>query len=514
MRNGLIKAPLAVGTLAAILYLALPSAKYHPDGIANIAAFVENFGERPIADWIAICLPGHLLFDFLALVCWKILLALGYEGRALGPLTAIFSLVAAIGVGFFAAALQRLTDSRLAGVICGLGLAVSSGYWMYANNLEDILTSLTLFLAAFWLSVVGTTSRKKGIWLVAGVILGLSVLAHNTSITLVPVLACLALSTKENRVKQLVRLGLGFLVPMLLAVGLIGGVYGRFNGLGSLGDWIFYTMNLGIWGGSDWQLETLLGSMMRLLVWQGESLKIVAGISAIVLMIGAIIRAVKDRNGLIVPVWSIALALFLWIAPTVLFAGFWNASDPEFLVPVVPAIWIMLALGFNSRPGRKIYSGLVTALVFLLLTVNLFFTAIPDNDRNNNQELVNIELLKEHTALSDLLITPSFGWTAVSASYFTELEVLGLLQLQLATRPTGLVEFSRQLDDAIKSALMQNRSVWLFTNPEQDGAWWQVFDASGGDRQSINNVLAKYAINEAFVIDEKRFYSISPSGID
>ena len=503
---------LAIAAAAGLLYLALPSHRHHADGIANIAVLAETNAPLPLRAFLQLCLPSHLLFDLAAVVLWKMLVALGYAGRALYALTTADSILAAAGVGLMAGLARRIAGERRTAFLCALGLAASGGYWMYANNLEDILLSVVLFIGAYRLAVTALQSASRTGWLLSGSLAGLSILAHNTSAVMAGSLLVLALAAEGRRLRSGALFGISLAIATAGPLLLVGGAFGRFGDLSSFGEWIFFTQNLGYWGGWRFDPDLLAVTLGQILIWQKSLWMGGAWVGLAVLAAWAVARALRSPSSEVPPSSRILfLSLAAWIVPVFLFGIYWHAGDPEFFMPALPAVWLWLAIGARGQRLRGAFAAAVATLAGFLFWVNLLATAVPDSDPDRNLDLARTHAAARHLEPGDLLITPAFQWPYIYLPYFADADVLGLVWLELSVRQGG-PDLPERLARRTEAAWAQGHRVWLHTWPDPDAEPWREFARIRGDLEEITEFLAAHPADPArpaFEVNGEAFYRLT-----
>ncbi|MDP8255223.1 MAG: hypothetical protein P9M14_05695 [Candidatus Alcyoniella australis] len=507
LRRFAVAAILTIG--AGVLYLALPSAEHHPDGIVNIAAMAERFGPLHWFAFLRVTLPSHILYDIGVVAVWKLLTALGYGGRALYALSTIQAVLAAAGVGLFFLTLERALGDRLAALVCSAGLAVSGGYWMYAANLEDILPSVILFVLAYRLALWAMRTPGLIPWELCGIVAGISTLAHNTSLMLCGSIAVLACHRRRGCLGRLAAYSLGLVGSVYFSLAFLGRTFVQVRGPRAMLDWMMYIHNLGLGGKADVDLPQFARTVAGALVYDHRIVAIVGASACAVLLIWAIVRVAKaqpERSP--VSPRLIALSALIWVVPMLGFAAYWNPRDVEFVAPALPAVWLLLAVGATPPRGRRPYLAAIAGLALLLLAANLIFCAIPQSDPQNVRSRRMADALAQRIEPGALLITPTVCWASVEFAYFhpqVEVLELGLLRLKRADRD----EFERELNATLQGALERQRTVYLHTWPDRALSSWRRLESYGTD---IDRIAAIFESNDAqldFCLEQEKFYRVS-----
>jgi hypothetical protein len=164
----------AVAGLATCLYL-LTLADAHTFDAVTYAALVEN---PALPKSLMLFLhPHHLGYHVLSYLTYRLWLLLGWQGGSLFPLQVLSALLAGLGLALFAGLLSRFVRSSVVLATTVL-LAVCHGYWLFGVSVEVYsLSFVMLALAAHGsLELLRTGSRKAAC--VAGIGLGLAILAH------------------------------------------------------------------------------------------------------------------------------------------------------------------------------------------------------------------------------------------------------------------------------------------------------------------------------------------------
>jgi len=502
--------PLIVGLAAIIVYRALPSADYHPDGYVNIAAMAERFRDTPLPVYMRSLLVVHALYDFLVVVTWKMITAVGYQGRAIYAFTAATSWLAGMGIAVFATTLHRITGSRFISAAAALGLAFSGGWWMFANNLEDILPTVVIFLIAFHLAVAAVQSGRLWLWAAAGVVAGLAVLAHNTNLMLAPAIFVLALHRRQGAIARIALAASAMAAAVLLPLLLVGLAFGQIRHFGSFAGWVFFTRNFGVWGagGIDWPGFAMTAA--RSIIYRKSWIIYPAAAAFLALVVWAAARAstARDPQRARPSARLIVLSCIAWILPVLAFAIYWNAIDIEFFMPALPALWIVLAIGAQKSANRIPYAASCAAMALIIFLANLIGTAIPDSNPANIPSRANTNALGQMLDGRELVLTPMTCWTSQDAAYFLQIDVLDMGWFLLHTKHIENSDFYGLLNHRIGRALDRGRTVYLHRPIDPDDPAWKRFVFYGGDLDRMRALFQDFDVSHAFDIGRERFLLI------
>ncbi|MBI5200056.1 MAG: hypothetical protein HY925_00590, partial [Elusimicrobia bacterium] len=166
--------PFALFAGSALLYLAIPAARFNFDGVA--CAIAVQLGEtRHLVH------GNHVAYGALGWVMHAFLGLFGYDGPAIASLQALSSLLGAAGVAGFCRLLLNLGFSAPLAAAAAAGMAVSRLYWTW--SLEAQVYPLgAAFLTWAAAELCGPSPRP----FIAGVFHGGSILGHVGNLMFAP----------------------------------------------------------------------------------------------------------------------------------------------------------------------------------------------------------------------------------------------------------------------------------------------------------------------------------------
>jgi len=417
----------------------------------------------------------HLLVHPAALLFVRLCTLLGYSGLSIVPLQALNALGGAVCVALFASIVHHSTGSARITSLTSAGLAVSGAMWLLSTDAEFVTLPLAVHLWVLWL--LWTTPDDSVKRPVYGLLLGLAILlatlSYLTGLFLWPI-ALISIAARQDLprdtrrrllavVSAVVLSGLGVL--LLLSAPLWSGGEGRL--------WIARLLGGGVYGRWTWTslphgVYTFLRSLLLfpglamnestralLLSWDWARRLAFAAFYGLSLLVALwpLWLAWRGRG----TVWPanrrVLITLLAWTLPYAAFAVWWVPGDLSFMLPVLIAWWLLLALTLPALPHAERW---LASLVALLLLCNGALSIIPRTSPQTNERYTLAQDLAAHTAPDALvLLSGSDGMSWLHVSYFARRQVY-LLPLASPDSPKLLSWTAREVADA-RSA---GRSVW------------------------------------------------------
>ncbi|MHB8079803.1 MAG: hypothetical protein ACYDIE_11190 [Candidatus Krumholzibacteriia bacterium] len=370
-----------VGVVA--LLLALRAAEQSPDALDYALAARSGVG---------LFHPHHLLFSPLVRGVLALLAPLGRGGDAIlaGQLHNVAWAVAALWA--LRALLRGATGSPRLADGAALGLLLTRGFWVYATQVEVYLPALGCLALVTWLVTRNDAGRPgPGATLAAGLLFGLAVLYHQTSVLYVAPLAVFCVAARGRA---------GWRVA-----GTITAIGGALALAAYLGAW------LGSGGGGArtaagfvrWTLDYAFQPVPE---WGNFAHVGPTGIAALLRSQAANVAGVPDRFApVVVPLFGVGLlglagwhvgalgrgagarplrlGALAWLAVHLAFFLWWLPTDTDFFVVSLLPLTILTALaaadlaGLLTAPGR-LALGVGGAVALAVLGVgNLLATVAP-----------------------------------------------------------------------------------------------------------------------------------------
>lgn len=290
-------------------------------------------------------------------------LFVGWRTPVLGAMTAMLVVLAAIRLGL----------ARRTAFLAGVGYGVTTFAWPQAmGDLSDVQATLLLAFACYALLVLRQQASKPAA-LVLGSCLGLAFLTRAGTAPMVACICVVFIATcvkvrgsrgDETQTTPPVRRGLLLhgLLPQALALG--AWLYLNHARFGDALDCGYGdALNGGLFGGSP------LRAAAGLLVSPGKGLLWMAP-AVVFAYLGA--RRAKGRGQRGVPSFIAVLCLAAFV-PALLTSG-WHGAwtyGPRYLLPALPALWTLAAIGFprsdiDSRPQPLVLACFVAGLMIQL----------------------------------------------------------------------------------------------------------------------------------------------------
>jgi hypothetical protein len=232
---------LGLGLAACALYLAARYVFYGYDALA----YAEAVERAPLAQLLH---PHHLLYDPLCRVVFACAGALGYTGRALGPMHVVSAAAGGVGAASLYLLARTLGAGRLAALLAGAALATAAGYWRNAASIDVYVLAAAAALAALYVAAKVPAGSAKTAAL-AGGILALAALFHQINFLLVPAAITYALTAGKGRRAKALALGAAFAAGVLAAYVAAPAVLLGLKTPASYADWFFFYARMNRWGG-------------------------------------------------------------------------------------------------------------------------------------------------------------------------------------------------------------------------------------------------------------------------
>jgi hypothetical protein len=392
---------LAIFIGAAILY-ALTLVKAHTYDALSYTNAVQA-GTRNLTTLLN---PHHLIYNTLGLILYRLSTFLGWKGGALLPLQTLNIFLGSLGLVLFYILACNMVDRRLAAVITCL-LAVAHGYWLYSVEVEVYILSV-VFLAATLVVLSHPQANEREAAILAGGLLGCAMLAHQTNVLFLFVIAVYVWKTDlTGKLRWCLYFGITcafvVVVPYLIAIRLLG-----LETPSQIIYWLTTYAHLGRWG--ILRPNTLLLAATGLRDALVAASPVFPPVLNLLLLppLAALFWAasrIKEKATLMCLVWFGVYALFF---------TWWEPVNLEFwIVPLLP-LFLLLALvvgrstGMYSRRGLMGLVVMVPVLAGLNWTINLYPLRFLANDpRHTNALAVTACMEKgDEIFLSNYLLAP------------------------------------------------------------------------------------------------------------
>ncbi len=482
------------GVLVLFLYLLFPNRNYFFDAVDY--AYSARTG-------IGLFHPHHLIYNAMGHLLYRVFLPLsGPAGPdALLILRLVNSLVTAAMVGLLHAVLCRLTRPDLA-ALGALLFAFSYGIWYMATSVE--VYPMTLFLEVLALFLfLRARAVSVPLCIELGALTGIGMLFHQTGIFFVPVMALLMWRRLHSqRAMLFYSTTAGFVagVPYLL----VGWMQGA-RTMQAYKSWILSYVyseqyRAGVWGGglSPGRLAMApLGffaslfypefvarfeSSGQFFISPREKLALVPvlGFGAVLAALLFIIAARTPAAPMGPEERQLRPALWLWVA---LFGGFtcyWEPSNQEFWLLILPPLGVLITLALrqvDAGPGRAFRRTLLVALVPCLFLGNLGTRIYADSRPGSSVTLGILDRLKAAGLTSDDFVLGNISEISPYAKYFwgRELPLHSLAHVNWqgpglpGDKGAAMAGFRQRIDEAL------SRGPVYLLEPEADPTAAQLF---------------------------------------
>ncbi len=423
----------AAATVAvAAIYIVFRSAYYFPDPMR----WELDIAARGAA---AVWHPHRLLYNPLALAFDAVLKSFGYRGRLFGAMQIMDALVGAVGFAICYLALRKAAVRRPLALAGSFALAFSYGYWAFSCNAECVILSAVAAMAAFLCAQWASATPGFRRWAICAAVAGAAVLAHISNVLLlIFVVAAYLIAERENRFRRLPALVISFLLPVIVAYGVVAFGVLSLNGPGEAWRWLFgvpgkseyyttyrlynivldfYALGRNIFG-VRWAKDVLSGGWPAGYV-ASAALMGAAAAALAAAFVGAAVRFFK-KGSRRRQAW-LALALFLPYAAFFTFRDVGGAD--RWTVQAFALIFFIYAGAGAAAPGR-LGSVALYVLAPLLFAANFWGSIYPEANPKNNEHLAFVRFVDELTEPGDLVVFSGVGGigTGVYVTYFSGAE--------------------------------------------------------------------------------------------
>lgn len=468
----------AVLLLATIYGLTSPGNRSEADDAFWFAHDVEHKSLRGL---LGSGHSSHLLFLPIARALFVISQAAGFNVRSYDLIRFTNCLLAALSVVLLRTVLQRRFDlSPFAAITGAAGLAVSYGFWRYASEMEVYAPAVLLILVLCHLGF----SQLASHWLtsLAGLVAALAVLVHILGIIPAIVIVPLTLLLRR-RIKAVLIYG------AVLSVTL-GGVYLAAYEYTATPrqDLAAYTFSPDpgarySWSGAALSIVTVGQDVASVNFLFGYAkvadmldrtfprqfldeeryagarastlVKVVPPIAVclLALLAAALIRVMRRHSP---PVhrrqaedFHRLLVVAIWVGVYWLFLVGRSSGAPEAWIPILPALWILIAaLVFESASRSRVQRLLAVAFLATLVVHNSLGGYWPLHSRSSDFNAVRASWLVHHARAEDVILVADGPIFSLYLSYYARAQVIDLEELSAAeiakrylaaTRPPGRV---------------------------------------------------------------------------
>jgi hypothetical protein len=411
------------------LYLPLLTQNYDINGLAEAAAVQSG---RAGDLWN----PNHMLYRPVGYFVRQSLGAIGFALPSIPVLQFLSAIFGALGLGFTYLSLQRLTQNRTIAIWMSVALGVSWSYWtlstdVYYFSLAAMLVAASL--AAFVYSRQSDHSESTSLLVTCGFLAGLSILACQYNVVLIPALSAGAvLRDREIRLGKAIPRLMRIWIPLGAVVGVVYiatgiSVYGL-KSVSSLLNWgSNYTGNRlpmwGVWWPPSRAVQTLgsaFKSILGLDFWMyprivrhlpnGElpswlavlGFAVMAGLLFVAFRKGTGARSVGESRA--------ALWLLILYSVYLPFVMWWESIEPRWFI--VPNIFLaaLVAVVLTRWANWSLFRFALPAGVLMLGVMNLGISAGPKHFKKAYPTQI-AECVAGQMKDSDLFLATEWNWS-------------------------------------------------------------------------------------------------------
>jgi hypothetical protein len=444
----------AIVALAAIYMLTGPGNRSEAD---DAFWFADDIEHGSIQKLLSGGHSAHLLFLPMARGLFNLLRLIDTDIRAYDAIRLTNCLVAATAMVLLSSMLRRRFQlSWFAATTGAAGLAVSYGVWRYANETEVYAVAILVIVALCLVGFSGLRSTTAVI--MASVIAALGTLVHILGIipavVVVPFILLL-----ERRTRDL----LIYILAFALLVGMIS--YAAYQYVGPHQQ-SFTGYFSGTSPDTNYAARVIPESVLSvgqdvatsnfLFAYPGIARRIVAALPAQYLieeqyageradsivrsvplatvpmllllatvMIWSMRRRVLSRN-LLRRVGAPLAAVVIWIVVYWLVVMGRSSSAPEAWIPLLPAVWIFIAVVIFEGAHSRISRTLVVALLVVLLVHNLAGGFWMMHSRSTDFNSVKAHWLLDHAGSGDVILTADGAVFERYLRYYSTAKVISL----------------------------------------------------------------------------------------
>lgn len=405
----------------------------------------------------------HLLYLPLMRSLFRIVQSAGYHGRSFPVLAAVSMVSGALAVCLFSAVLRRAgTKKQTAGVFTA-ALLFSYGFWRYSTTVEIYIPAVLLSLLTFYCALRGTERKFFMCGILCG---GTALLVHLVTI---PAVLCasplLYIFRRQKRaaaghaVMTLLTAATGY--GAIMAAGIHPVVFAdRLVQRGTLLEPLTWLKGAAAWGQTVlsgnflFSLPEAAEQAVRLFPFQMLQEELFMGrqapawipcaapatfLLAAGLAAGILIAVLRYAKPVVANQSAVSASVFIWLAAGVSMALLFEPSNPEMWICVLPPLWLLAALLWDSLPACRCARCLPPAFVAVLLAHNwiggMQLVRSPDSDYCRQKGAWAVE----EAQAGDLILT------ADSHSFVTFLEYQTPASV-LDAKSAGEAEWRRQLE--------------------------------------------------------------------
>jgi len=374
--------------------------------------------------------PHHLIYNALGFVLSQGLAGLGISISIATLMQTLNSVFAAAGVLLFFIILLRLSKKVTMSVTFALLLAFCMGVWDQAIEVEVYACGL-VFLTGSLLLIIdplsNSTGPKPAMVIGLGILGSLAILFHQMHILFVAIGCTFIIFAGKGVIPRLKMLGYYAIPFPLLVVApyiAVGYAINRLPSLVSFYNWLTSYTQSGQWGHFGGLKSVVLAAAGLNNSFFGKTVMITGSIGVgdmvlealyilgVILVLGlVVVTIVKFKAIYESRAWLVTLML-VWIVVYGLFTLWWDPSNVEFWMHILPPLWLLLFLGFemwrSRQPNWK--KAIPIVLLCLLVCVNLVCWVMPNSDIENNDTYQLVNKLHDNGLTSeDLVLAPGPG---------------------------------------------------------------------------------------------------------
>jgi hypothetical protein len=236
-------------------------------------------------------------------------------------------------------------------------------------------------------------------------------------------------------------------------------------------------------------IETGIGLTIVKLLIRREALYGITSFSFLQLGLGMLmlllIAFFSIRGMLVKTNKAIIWLCFFGLFTIFIFNSFWLGSDPQFWLPGLPLILILMALGLRTSKTtfeqKTIYPSILVGMLILMFFVNIPREVPSSIFPEGGTKLKNAKRLAINFVSGDLIFTPGYNWVYYLRMVRKDIELIDLVYNEGVGHHK---EFLRNIDRLIQDKLNSKQGIYFdgLEGPKlalQYGAW-QMFQSCRG----------------------------------
>jgi hypothetical protein len=207
--------------------------------------------------------------------------------------------------------------------------------------------------------------------------------------------------------------------------------------------------------------------------------------------------------------------LLAWLLPGAVFTIFWEPLNFEHKMYFLPALWMMVFIGWPLPPKKSLKIASTLALACLALGLfggNFFNEVYPDSKESVNYDLKIAEAIKAATPEKSVVIISGTqeGWNIgkIYLPYFSDRRTI-VLDWVLSERIGGR-SFPQNLDDRIASEISGGNDVYVLSEVWSRPVLEILFSHHRIDMEALKNYWSRFKLKPVAKFRTFDLYQVQP----